>query len=143
MGAIEDTIRAIESLEPGKQFSYTKIAATYGCSRSALSQRHQGVSTSCSTKAQNQQALHPQQEQELLRYIERLTRQGLPPTRPMIRRFALEIARSELGVHWVDRYIKRHQVDLISRWATGIDRSRHQADSQSKYSLFFELLGGK
>ncbi|KAF1361313.1 hypothetical protein EJ07DRAFT_111794 [Lizonia empirigonia] len=134
MGAIEDAIRAIELLEPGEQFSYTKIAATYGCSRSALSQRHQGVSTSCSTKAQNQQALHPQQEQELLRYIERLTRQGLPPTRPMIRRFASEIARSELGVHWVD---------LISRWATGIDRSRHQADSQSKYSLYFELLGGK
>jgi hypothetical protein len=61
----------------------------------------------------------------------------------MIRRFASEIARKELGVHWVDRYIERHQVDLISRWATGIDRSRHQADSQSKYSLYFELLRSK
>jgi hypothetical protein len=140
MGAIEDAIRAIESLEPGEQFSYTKIAATYGCSRSALSQRQQGVSTSRSTKAQNQQALHPQQEQELLRYIERLTRQGLPPTRPMIRRFASSIARKELGVHWVDRYIERHQVNLISRWATGIDRSRHQADSGLKYKLYFDLL---
>jgi hypothetical protein len=61
----------------------------------------------------------------------------------MIRRFASDIAKKELGKGWVDRYIKRHQVDLISRWATGIDRSGHQADSQSKYSLYFELLRSK
>jgi hypothetical protein len=93
--------------------------------------------------AQNQQALHPQQEQELLRYIKRLTERGLPPNRAMIRRFASEIAKRELGKGWVDRYIKRYDVHLISRWATGIDRSRHQADSQSKYSLYFELLRSK
>jgi hypothetical protein len=58
----------------------------------------------------------------------------------MIRRFASSIARKELGIHWVDQYIEQHQVDLISHWATGIDRSCHQADSQSKYSLYFELL---
>jgi hypothetical protein len=61
----------------------------------------------------------------------------------MIRRFASEVARKELGIHWVDRYIERHKVDLVSHWATGIDRSRHQADSQSKYSLYFELLRSK
>jgi hypothetical protein len=61
----------------------------------------------------------------------------------MIRRFGSDIAKRELGKSWVDRYIKRHEVDLISRWATGIDRSRHQADSQSKYSLYFELLRSK
>jgi hypothetical protein len=26
----------------------------------------------------------------------------------MIRRFGLEIAKRELGVHWVDRFIQRH-----------------------------------
>jgi hypothetical protein len=57
----------------------------------------------------------------------------------MIRDSGSQIARKELGVHWADRYIKRYEVDLISRWATGIDRSRHQADSQLKYSLQFEL----
>jgi hypothetical protein len=143
MGAIEDAIKAIELREPGEPFSYRRIAAIYGCSHAALSQRHQSVSTSRSTKAQNQQALHPQQELELLRYIERLTRQGLPPTRPMILRFASDIAKKELGKGWIDRYIKRHQVDLISRWTTGIDCSRHQADSQLKYSLYFNLLRSK
>lgn len=61
----------------------------------------------------------------------------------MIRGFGSDIAKRELGKGWVDRYIKRHEVDLISRWATGIDRSRHQADSPSKYSLYFELLRSK
>jgi hypothetical protein len=43
----------------------------------------------------------------------------------MILRFASDIAKKELGKGWVDRFIQRYQVDLISRWATGIDRSRH------------------
>jgi hypothetical protein len=61
----------------------------------------------------------------------------------MIRRFASDIAKKELGKGWVDRFIRRHQVDLISRWVTGIDRSRHQADSEMKYSLYFKLLHSK
>jgi predicted HicB family RNase H-like nuclease len=143
MGAIEDAIAAIESLKPEEYFPYTKIAATYGCSHSALSKRHQGLTGSRSTVAENQQALHLQQEQELLQYIEQLTERGLPPTRAMIRRFGSNIAKRELGKCWVDRYIQRYNVHLISRWATGMDRLRHQADSQSKYSLYFELLRGK
>jgi hypothetical protein len=143
MTPIDAALAAIKSLKPGEQFSYRKIAAEYHCNRTTLARRHQGISASRDVQAQNQQALHPQQEQELLRYIERRTSQGLSPTRPMIRRFGSEIAKRELGVHWVDRFIQRHQVELVSRWATGIDRSRHQADSQLKYSLYFELLGSK
>jgi hypothetical protein len=143
MDPIEAALAAIESLEPGEQFSYRQIAVGYHCNRTTLARRHQGLASSRSTMAENQQALHPQQELELLRYIECLTRQGLPATRPMIRRFASDIAKKELGKGWVDRYIERHQVDLVSHRATGIDRLRHQADSQSKYSLYFELLRSK
>jgi hypothetical protein len=99
MSLIEAALAAIEALEPSEKLIYAQITRKYGVAVSTLSQRHRGVSSSRAIKAQNQQALHPQQEQELLRYIERLTRQGLPPTRPMIRRFASSIARKELGVH--------------------------------------------
>jgi hypothetical protein len=61
----------------------------------------------------------------------------------MIHRFGSDIAKRELGKNWVDRYIKRYEVDLISRWTTGIDRSHHQANSHLKYSLYFELLRSK
>jgi hypothetical protein len=140
---IEAALAAIESLDPRENINYTQIAKSYSVVRSTLTQRHQRISSSRDTKAQNQQALHPQQEQELLRYIERLTSQGLPPTRPMIRRFASDITKKEVGVRWVDRFIARHEVDLISRWATGIGRPRHQADSISKYTLYFSLLHEK
>jgi hypothetical protein len=143
MSPIEAALAAIKALEPGEKLIYTQIAAKYGVDRRTLARRHQGATTSRDTQAQNLQALHPQQEQELLRYIERLTRQGLPPARPMIRRFASDIAKKELRRGWVDRFTQRYQVDLISHWATGIDRSRHQADSEIKYSLYFELLNSK
>jgi hypothetical protein len=143
MSQIEAAIAAIESLEPGEQFSYRQLAIEFACSRTTLARRHQGLASSRSTMAENQQALHPQQEQELLRYIRKLTERGLPPTGAMIRRFGSDTSKKELGKNWVDWYIQRHEVDLISRWATGIDRSRHQADSQSKYSLYFERLRSK
>jgi hypothetical protein len=143
MSQIEAAIAAIESLEPGEQFSYRKIAIEYHCNRTTLARRHQGLASSRSTMAENQQALHPQQEKELLLYIERLTERGLPPTQPMIRRFASDIAKKELSVRWVNRFIARYKVDLISRWTTGIDRARHKADSLSKYTLYFSLLHDK
>ncbi|KAF2843860.1 hypothetical protein T440DRAFT_411275, partial [Plenodomus tracheiphilus IPT5] len=114
MDPIKAALTAIESLQPGEKVNYTKIAEIYGVERRTLARRHQGISTSRHDKAQNQQSLHVQQEQELLRYIERLTRQGLPPTRSMIQNFASQIAKKELGKHWVDRYIQRYQVNLIS-----------------------------
>ena len=115
MDPIEAAIEAIESLEPGEQFSSRQIARDYHCSRATLARRHQSVSASRSTMAENQQALHPQQELELLRYIKRLTRQGLPPTRAMIRNFASQIAQREVGVRWVDRFVQRHPDELISK----------------------------
>ena len=96
MTPIEAAIAAIESREPGEQFSYRQIAKKYGCSRVALSKRHQGLSTSRATYYENQRAIHPQQEQELLQYIKRLTRQGLPPTRAMMRNFGSQVAKKDL-----------------------------------------------
>ncbi|KAF7572451.1 hypothetical protein PtrM4_099510 [Pyrenophora tritici-repentis] len=132
MSLIEAALAAIESLKPRKKLVYTQIAAKYSVDRRTLARRHQGATISRDAQAQNLQALHPQQEKELVRYIERLTRQGLPPSRPMIRRFASDITKKELGKGWVDHFIQRHDVHLISRWVTRIDRSRHQADSISK-----------
>ena len=125
MSSIEAALAAIESLKPGEKLVYTKIADKYGVDRRTLARRHQGASISRNAQAQNQQALHPQQEQELLRYIKQLTERGLPPTRAMIRRFASDIVKRELRKGLVDRFIQRYDVHLISRWATGIDRLRH------------------
>jgi hypothetical protein len=88
MGSIEAAIAAIESLEPDEDFCYKEIAAAYGVDRVTLSRRHQEVQASHTTKSINQQKLTPPQEAELIKYIDKLTEQGLPPTRQIIRNFA-------------------------------------------------------
>ena len=143
MSNIDAAIAAINALRPGEPFTYTNIAKRFGVPRSTLSQRHRGCYTSRAEGYQKQQLLHPQQEQALIAYINRLTDRGLPPTQPMIRNFASQIAKTEVGVHWVSRFVQRYPDQLTSRWAKGLDNCRHKADSRSKYSLYFSLLRDK
>jgi transposase-like protein len=84
MNSIKAALAAIESLEPREKLVYAQIARKYGVEPTTLARRHKGASTSFDTRFQNQQALHLQQEQELLLYIKQLTRRGLPPTRAII-----------------------------------------------------------
>ncbi|KAF2727567.1 hypothetical protein EJ04DRAFT_134164, partial [Polyplosphaeria fusca] len=81
MGAIEDAIAAIESREPGDSFSYRAIANQFGVNRTTLSRRHQGRQAPMEAKIEAQHKVNLQQEMELVRYIEELTKRGLPPTR--------------------------------------------------------------
>jgi hypothetical protein len=62
----------------------------------------------------------------------------------MLRNIAKEISgKEEVGKHWADRFIKRHKINIISRWADGMDRQRKRANSTFKYTLYFELLSRK
>jgi hypothetical protein len=91
----------------------------------------------------SQPALSPQQEVELVKCVERLTKKGLSPTREIINNFSSEVAKRQLGEGWVTRFINRNKIHLISKWTTGIDRNRHQADCKTKYRLYFDLLHSK
>jgi transposase-like protein len=143
MDPIKAAITAIESQEPGASFSYRKIAKEYGVALSTLTRRHQGVTQARADTDSTRRNLSPQQELELLRYIRGLTKRGLPPTRQMIQSFASTIAKKEVSLSWVDRFVRRHPESLISRWTTGIDSNRHKADSLGKYEDYFQLLQQK
>jgi hypothetical protein len=84
MAPINNALAAIEALKPGEKLVYGRIAEAYGCDRSTLVRRHQGIQASRNIKDTNQQQLTPQQEQELLEYIQALNARRLPPTREMI-----------------------------------------------------------
>jgi hypothetical protein len=88
MDPIQAAIAAFESEELGKDTSYRKIAAKYNVDRVTLARRHQGSQAPRQAEGFNRRALNPQQERELVVYIEGLTKQGLPPTREMIQNFA-------------------------------------------------------
>ena len=94
-------------------------------------------------KERDQQKLTPQQEDELVLYIEDLTRRGLPPTRDMVQNFASTIAHERVSESWVTRFYHRHEYNLILKWSTGMDAVRHAADSYSKYELYFDYLYSK
>ncbi|KAF2677753.1 hypothetical protein K458DRAFT_465835 [Lentithecium fluviatile CBS 122367] len=128
MAAIDAALAAIDSLKRGEKVNYTHIAAEYGVARSTLSKRHRGVQRSNAERIIKCRNLNISQESALVEYIKALHKRGLPPTRQMVRNFALEIAKKEVGKCWVDRFMGRHKDRLISRWTSGIDAVRQRAD---------------
>ncbi|EDU49320.1 hypothetical protein PtrM4_048750 [Pyrenophora tritici-repentis] len=143
MAPIDDAIADLESQEPGEKLVLAEFARKWGVSRATLSRRWRRVTGPRSNGYAQQQAISPQQELELVRYIKTLTERGLPPTREMIRNFSSEVAHQQLSESWVTRFINRHEIYLILKWTSAMDRTRHLADSESKYRLYFELLHRK
>ena len=143
MGDIETALESLKSLKIGEKPNYKQTAKKYGVSRTTLRRRHRGLQGTQKEKWEKQRLLNATQEKELVRYVEKLCSRGLPPSKSMIHNFAAEIAKQEPGKCWVDRFLERHKIDLISRWTTGIDSLRHRADSTAKYHGYFELLRRK
>jgi hypothetical protein len=115
MSPIEAALAAIEARDTTQPLVYTHFANQFGVDRRTLARRHQRITSSRASKELEQYAVHPQQELELVRYINQLTERGLPPTRAMIRNFSSQLAKTKLGVHWVNRFLQRHDAELISR----------------------------
>jgi hypothetical protein len=140
MPGINDALKQIDKLKPGDKLCYQKIADNHGVDRTTLSRHHRGIQASVASKNINQRKLTPQQEEELVTYIEELTERRLPPTRQMIGNFASKIAQNQVSKSWLTRFINHHHDRLIMRWSTAMDSNRHAADSRDKYEQYFELL---
>ncbi|KAF2023924.1 hypothetical protein EK21DRAFT_17341, partial [Setomelanomma holmii] len=137
---IEDVITAIKSCESGDDFTYTEVPNQFGVERSMLSRRHKGKTSSFEAKAISQKKPSLEQELELVRYIGDLSKRGLPPTREMIQNFASAMAKEDVSESWVTHNVNNYEDQLTAKWTTGMDRVRHQADSEDKYKLYLDLL---
>jgi hypothetical protein len=143
MDPIQEAIADLESQEPGKQLSYSKLAAKWKVNRVTLTRRHKGIQGTRKEEGINRRKISPQQEAGLVEYIIGLTERGFPPTRNMIKNFASVVAGKTVGEGWVTRFINRNKDHLMSQWTNGIDRVRHEADSEVKYKYHFDLLHSK
>jgi hypothetical protein len=143
MEPIDQAIAYLKSLEIGEKVNITQVAKTYGVDRSTLSRRYRGLNQSRESRQESQRLLNKQQSDELIKWINRLTDRGLPPTLPMLSNFAKELSGKEPGKNWAGRWIKAHSDKLVLRFSTGLDVQRKRADSAYKYSLYFELLARK
>lgn len=61
----------------------------------------------------------------------------------MVANFASAIAKWEVSESWVTRFLNRHADQLTTKWSTGIDRKRFNADSKVRYAAYFDLLHTK
>lgn len=143
MDSIEAAIAAIDSQDPKEQLSYRAAAKKFGVNRITLARRHQGKTRSNAEEAQHRMHLSPQQELELMRYIQGLSKRGLPPTRAMIKKFASTLSKWEVSDTWITRFLGRHRDTLTSKYTTGVDRNRHQANTEHSYRSYFALLHSK
>jgi hypothetical protein len=105
MDPVDKVIAAIKALSPKGQLSYRKAAKTFNIDCTTLARRHQGCQAPQYTQIANGRLLNPQQESELVSYIEDLTNDGLPPTKAMVQNFASEIAQKRVGEGWVTRLL--------------------------------------
>jgi transposase-like protein len=140
MDPIQAAIEAYEAQGLEGQYSVQEVANQHGVWRSTMQRRMDGQSVPRSDYVSNSHKLSPQQEVELVEYIESLTARRLPPTRAMVQIFASEIAHNQVSERWVSRFLIRKQDHLTYRWTDAMDRERHQADSGQRYNHFFEEL---
>ena len=97
MDPIQEVIEEIESCKSGAKFSTREVAKKFGVDRTRLPRRHQGQQRTNEAYAQDLQLLNPQQELELVRYMEKCTGRGLPSTRELVANFASAIAKWEVA----------------------------------------------
>jgi hypothetical protein len=143
MAPIDNAIAAIELLEPGEHYSYREVACRFTVLYTTLTRRHKGRQEPREAKDTSQLALSPQQEAELVPYIEDLTKRALPLTRAMIKNFASHFNPDSVSEAWVNCFVRQHGDHLVSKWTSGIDSQRHNTDSRAKYKLYFDHLHSK
>ena len=108
--------------------------------RTTLSRRQKGQIQSRQDYREQCGLLSRAQQEQLLKYIDELTRRGLPPNHHNIRTFAYNICGKWPGKNWASRFVQQHQDIITSQYLTGFDISRKKADNWWLINQFFNLL---
>ncbi|EED15568.1 pogo transposable element, putative [Talaromyces stipitatus ATCC 10500] len=124
MDKYELALEPLHSLKPEEKRNVALIARTYGVDPSNLRKHFRKVTGPKEAQYNNQRLLNEGQSQALIRWIKHLTEKGLP-----LRIRCWQILQ--------EIYV------VISRYSTGLDMDRKNADKAWKYALYFELLGRK
>jgi hypothetical protein len=56
--------------------------------------------------------------------------------------FVLRFNPKGASESWVNCFIRQKGNDLVSKWSSGIDSRRYNADGRAKYKLYFDLVRG-
>ena len=81
---LEEALQECDTFVSQDDIPWSKIAEKYGVVRSTLTRTYRRETRSRQEQAVAQQKLTPQQEVELVKYIEELTSRRIPPTQEII-----------------------------------------------------------
>lgn len=114
MPGLSDALVEVNAMNPGEKLVYTHIAREHSVSRTTLSRAHWGVQASRHVDVFSSRKLNDQQEDDMTKYIEKLTARHVPSTRGMVRNFASTLAHGRVPESWVTRFLHRHRNQLTS-----------------------------
>ena len=143
MATSEDTQieLAIAHLNRQKKLNYAAAAKACGLEPTTLRRRHKGITVSrAQVNSDIRQHLNNVQEDELLRYIDRLTEKHIPLTTQIIKNLAEEMLQQEIGKNWAAGFVKRHSNRISSVYLRPIDRIRTSAESVTVFEHFYSLV---
>ncbi len=83
------------------------------------------------------------QKARLLKYINELTRQGLPPNHHNVRTFAYNICSKWPGKNWASEFVRKNKDTITSKYLVSFDLDRKKADNWWLIDHFFGLLQEK
>ena len=133
MRALEE---ALAFLECSESINYAATARLFNCDETTLRRRHQGKQRSRQQADSSYKLrLSPQ---DLVANINKLTARGIPPTPSMVKNFAQDIAKIEVGKNSPYQFVQRHRDELACEWFDGFDVYQKRADN--KYKAYFELV---
>jgi hypothetical protein len=61
----------------------------------------------------------------------------------MLRNYACVVAKKEVGMSWILRFLDCNKDHLLHKWTTGVGSNCFRANSYNKYKPYFNLLYGK
>lgn len=133
---------AIAELRAAKKPNIAATARKYKIERTRLHRLFKGTIGTREQFIESKQLLSQQQDLRLLKVLNRLTKDGIPPTPKIVRQLAHDLCGKLPSKNWPSTWLKRHQRDLTAGHLIGFDLDRKKADSLWQYSAYFSLVSG-
>jgi hypothetical protein len=140
MATTTDIEDAIAELRAAQRPNVAEIARKYDIEYTRLFRMFKGQASTQAAYDARRGLLSQQQDRKLVELVNRLTRDGLPPTPKTVRQLAKDLSGTWPSKNWPHRWLQRHSKEIDSRHLQGFDLDRKKADSFWQYKAYFELV---
>jgi hypothetical protein len=140
MPTAQDIESAIAELRAAKKPNISQVARDYKIGRTQLQRLFNGTRATRAQYIDSKHLLSPQQDIELVKLLDRLTRDGIPPTAKIVRQLAHSLCGKLPAKNWPSNWLKHHSGHLDSSYLIGFDLNRKKADNYYQYKAYFSLV---